>query len=125
VASLPLTGLARELAANCVLREARADRIQLVLAPEHGQLLTPGVLEKLEEALRSVFRRRLRVAVEIESPPEDTPAMLRKREDENRRAEAVEAIEGNAVVQDLCKTFGTKVDPELVQPVSNPKGVDI
>ena len=121
MASLPLTGLARELAANCALREAGADRIQLVLAPEHGQLLTSGVVKKLEEALRSVFGGRLRVAVEIERPPEDTPAKLRKREDENRRAEAVEAIEGNAVVQDLCKTFGTKVDPELVQPVSERK----
>ena len=124
VASLPLTGLARELAANCALREAGADRIQLALAPEHGQLLTPGVVEKLEEALRGVFHGRLKVVVEIERPPEDTPAKLRKREDENRRAEAVEAIEGNAVVQDLCKTFGTKVDPELVQPVSDPKGMD-
>jgi DNA polymerase-3 subunit gamma/tau len=121
VASLPLTGLVRELASNCAIREATPDRIELALAPEHGQLLTPGVLEKLEEALRSVFRGRPRVTVEIDSPPEDTPAAIRKREDEIRRVEAVEAIEGNAVVQDLCKTFGTEVDPELVQPVSGPK----
>jgi len=120
VARLPVNGLARELAANCALRESTAQRIRLALAPERGQLLTPGVRGKLEQALQQTFGAGLTVLVEIEKSSEETPASIRKREDQTRMAEAVEAIRSDVVVQDLCKTFGTRVDPELVQPVSEP-----
>ncbi len=122
--SLNLNGLARELASNCALRQATSDRVRLALAPEHAQLLRPGVQNKLESALHAVFRGKPAVIVEIDTPEEDTPAMVRKRAEESRRAKAVEAIQGDAFVQDLCNTFGAKVDPELVQPVPGSKGAD-
>ncbi|MDX1514067.1 MAG: DNA polymerase III subunit gamma/tau [Gammaproteobacteria bacterium] len=115
---LPVNGLARELAANCTLKEATPNRIRLALAPARGQLLTAGVQQKLENALRKLYGENLTLKIEIEKASGDTPASIRKRKDETRLARAVEAIRSDAVVQDLCKTFGTEVDPDLVQPVS-------
>ncbi len=124
VEALKLTGLARELASNCALRCSTAERVCLALAPEHAQLLRPGVQNKLESALHAVFRGKPVVIVEVDTPSADTPAVARKRAEEKRRAKAVEAIQGDAFVQDLCNTFGAKVDPELVQPMPGSKGAD-
>lgn len=124
VESLKLNGLARELASNCALRQATAERVCLALAPEHAQLLRPGVQNKLESALQALLRGRPAVVVEVDTPTEDTPAAARKRAEENRRARAVEAIQGDAFVQDLCRTFGAEVDPELVQPMPGSKRAD-
>ncbi len=122
--SLNLSGLARELAANCALRQATAEQVRLALAPEHAQLLRPAVQNKLESALHAVFKGRPALVVEVDSPDKDTPAVVRRRTQDQRRAKAVEAIQSDAFVQDLCKTFGAKVDPELVQPVSESNGAD-
>ncbi len=124
VESLKLNGLARELASNCALRQASAKQLRLALAPEHAQLLRPGVQNKLESALHAVLRGKPALVVEVDAPNEDTPAAVRKRAEENRRAKAVEAIQGDAFVQDLCNTFGAKVDPELVQPMPGSDGAD-
>jgi DNA polymerase-3 subunit gamma/tau len=96
----------------------------LALAPEHAQLLRPGVQNKLESALHAVFRGKPVLVVEVDTPSVDTPAVVRKRVEEKRRAKAVEAIQGDAFVQDLCNTFGATVDPELVQPIPRSKGAD-
>jgi DNA polymerase-3 subunit gamma/tau len=125
VAGLPINGLARELAANCALLEASSQRIRLALAPERGQLLTPGVRTKLERVLQEFFGADLTLAIEIETLTEETPASLRRRKDRIKMAEAVEAIRSDLVVQDLCKTFGTQVDPDLVQPVSETDAEEI
>jgi DNA polymerase-3 subunit gamma/tau len=124
VESLKLTGLARELASNCALRGSTAEQVRLALAPEHAQLLRPGVQNKLESALHAVFRGKPVLVVEVDTPSVDTPAVVRKRVEEKRRAKAVEAIQGDAFVQDLCNTFGATVDPELVQPIPRSKGAD-
>ncbi|MDH3316229.1 MAG: DNA polymerase III subunit gamma/tau [Gammaproteobacteria bacterium] len=124
VESLELNGLARELAVNCALRQATPEQVRLALAPEHAQLLRPGVQDKLKSALHGVLRGQPAVVIEVDTPDNDTPATVRKRAEENRRAKAVKAIQSDAFVQDLCKTFGAKVDPELVQPVPGSKGSD-
>jgi DNA polymerase-3 subunit gamma/tau len=117
VESLKLHGLARELASNCALREATREQVRLTLAPEHAQLLRPGVQNKLKAALQAALPGRPAVVVEVEAADEDTPAVVRRRAEEKRRSEAVESIQSDAFVQDLCKTFGAEVDPDLVQPV--------
>jgi DNA polymerase-3 subunit gamma/tau len=126
VESLKLRGLAGELASNCALRQATRERVRLTLAPEHAQLLRPGVQNKLEAALQAALQGKPAVIVEVETPGEDTPAAVRKRAEEMRRSKAVKAIQGDAFVQDLCKTFGAKVDPDLVQPMpaTTGKGVE-
>ncbi len=124
VESLELNGLARELAVNCALRQATPEQVRLALAPEHAQLLRPGVQDKLKAALHTVLRGQPAVVIEVDTPDNDTPAIVRKRAEENRRAKAVKTIQSDAFVQDLCKTFDAKVDPELVQPVPGSKGSD-
>ncbi len=124
VESLALNGLARELALNCALRQASAGQVRLALAPEHAQLLRPAIQSKLESALHAVFRGAPAIVVELDAPNEDTPAVVRKRSEEKRRAKAVQAIQSDAFVQDLCKTFGAEVDPEMVQPMPGSNGAD-
>lgn len=125
VSSLPIDGLAREVAVNCALQEATSRHVRLALAPGRGQLLTPGVRSKLQQVLQGIFGAGLKVAIEVEKSRQETPASIRRRKDRTRLAEAVEAIRSDIVVQDLCKTFGTQIDPDMVQPVSETDAEEI
>ena len=45
-----------------------------------------------------------------------TPAVLDEKRDAERLAAAQSAIAADPRVRELCETFGTQVNPELVKP---------
>ena len=114
---LALSGLARELALHCEPAGASGSTLRLRLAPGHEQLTATRLRTRLAEALEQRFGTPVTLEFEIAPPVTDTPARAeRRREDERQRA-AVAAIEGDDAVRAICETFGTRVDPRLVQPV--------
>jgi DNA polymerase III subunit gamma/tau len=117
IEAMGLVGLTRELAVNCQVVAAGAERVTLRLDPGHEQLTAPRVKEKLEHALERYCGRRLKVDIEIATPQGETPALARQREIELRRQAAVRAIENDSGVQAICDTFGAVVDEERVRPV--------
>ena len=91
--------------------------LKLRLAPNHEQLMGSRTREQLEGAVRKRLGESLKLDIEFESPPQDTPAQRDQRRDAERRRAAVQAIENDATVRAICETFGTEVDPKLVDPV--------
>ena len=117
VGELGVSGLARELAANCEPTGYDGGALKLRLAPNHEQLMAARTREQLERALEKRLGVSLRLDVEIAAPQQDTPARREQRLDTERRQAAVAAIENDATVRAICDTFGTEVDPRLVDPV--------
>ncbi len=117
VDELEVSGMARELAVNCEPTEHVSGVLKLRLAPSHAQLNADRAREQLEGALEKRLGAPVRLDIGIEEPPRDTPAQRARRDDANRRRAAVEAIENDRTVRAICETFGTKVDPRLVDPV--------
>lgn len=87
------------------------------LASNHVQLMGDRTRKQLEGALEKRLGESLKLDIELEEPPRDTPAQRERRQDAERRRAAVEAIENDATVRAICETFGTQVDPRLVDPV--------
>ena len=117
VEELGVTGMVRQLAANCEPVGHAEGRLKLHLAPRHEQLNASRAREQLERALEKRLGVPLALDIELALPREDTPARREERNDAERRQAAVAAIENDSTVRAICETFGTEVDPRLVTPV--------
>ncbi|MEX2525082.1 MAG: DNA polymerase III subunit gamma/tau [Gammaproteobacteria bacterium] len=113
--SMGLTGLMREIAGHCVLKEHDENRMHLVLAPDKEHLLNGSQKEKLQGAVRRYFGDQVRLVVSVEEPEQETPAQRRSREEEERLAAAKETLENDPNVKEMIDTFDATLDKDSVQ----------
>jgi len=114
--TLELRGAARELAAQCVYRRREGSTLHLEISAPHQHMATGQLLGRLEEALSKRFGENLRLRIQVGDGPLETPAKLDEQREAERLAAARGAIAADPKVRDLCDTFGTQVNPELVKP---------
>lgn len=117
VAALPLSGLARELALNCELRELAEGHCLLRLASSAGHLQMKPAPEKLQQALAQYFGRPLVVKIELGSPTAETPAVTAGRQRQERQDAAERAIEKDFFVQDAIVTLDATIVDSSIKPI--------
>ena len=118
IAALRLTGLARELAQHCELRELGEDRCTLRLAPEHAHLQMKPAPERLEQALAEHLGRRLVLKIELAQVEADTPAATAVRERRESQARAIAAIEQDSFVRDVIDGFDASFVENSIKPIA-------
>jgi DNA polymerase-3 subunit gamma/tau len=118
IAALRLTGLARELAQHCELRELGEDRCTLRLAPEHAHLQMKPAPERLEQALAEHLGRRLVLKIELAQVEADTPAATAVRERRESQARAIAAIEQDSFVRDVIDGFDASLVENSIKPIA-------
>jgi DNA polymerase-3 subunit gamma/tau len=116
-ASLPLAGMARQLAQHCELAERDADRIVLRLPPAHKHLQGKAQQDKLEAELRNHYRRPLRLVIEVAEAAGVTPAERTRSEKRERQERAVAAIEQDPFVRAAIDLFDASIDESTIKPV--------
>ena len=117
VNELNLTGLTRQLAIHCIVKEHNEDLIHLELDTAYSQLLTDKQKELLHEALQSHLNHpiRLNITTGVITNAE-TPAQLQQQQ-QNERLQAAElAIKSDRNVQSLLETFNARIEPNSIQP---------
>nr|VFK31147.1 MAG: DNA polymerase-3 subunit gamma/tau [Candidatus Kentron sp. MB]VFK34640.1 MAG: DNA polymerase-3 subunit gamma/tau [Candidatus Kentron sp. MB]VFK76839.1 MAG: DNA polymerase-3 subunit gamma/tau [Candidatus Kentron sp. MB] len=116
VAGLRLTGMAKELAKNCILAECRKGLVCLRLAPEHRQLAGESMHRQLERALGAYWGENLRLTIEAGTTEgaRQTPAAIGQRRDDERHRAAVLAVNQDPNVQALRTTFDARIDKVLI-----------
>ena len=116
VEKLGLRGTARELASHCVYQRREGATLYFAINFEHREMATGQLVGRLEEALSRHYGESLKVKIQPGEGALETPAKL----DEKRAAEKLEAarlaVAADPKVRELCETFGTQVNPELVKP---------
>ena len=108
------SGVAKELAAHCVLRERTPQKLHLVLAPAHEPLLKAGK-DKLQDAIREKIGADVKLIVTVEDPDAETPAQRRDREQQEQQAAAVQAMENDPNVKAVLDAFDGKLDRNSVR----------
>ena len=111
---LDLSGMARLLASNCVLRRHSEGTIDLDLGREHEQLLNAGTRGRLEAALGDYLGRSIRLRVEVTAHRGETPAERAAREEGDRIERATRELEADPVYRDLLERF--EASPRSIQP---------
>lgn len=117
VAELPLSGLAKELALNCELREIGEGHCLLRLASSAAHLQMKPSPEKLQQALSSYFSRQLVLKIELGAPSVDTPAVTAGRQRQERQEGAELAIEKDFFIQDAIATLDAKIVDSSIKPI--------
>lgn len=118
VARLDLQGMAAQLAANCVLLERQDGRLRLLLDRNHKHLHSAATEERLQQALQAECGGKVAIDIAVgEVQTAATPAARSRLREQQRREEAIAALEGDAGVRAFQDVFNARIIPETVQPI--------
>lgn len=108
---MALSGLTRELARHCILKDCSGNQVSLSLQPGQRHLLSPVQQEQLQAALRRRFDEGLRLLFEEEEGnAAETPAQKQVRARLEEKQAAIKAIEDDPKVKTLQEAFGATID---------------
>ncbi len=120
LASLSVSGMARELAQHCALRGIDAAGVALVLSPMHRHLLMKPSQDKLQQALADHYARPLSLRIDIEEIADETPAAAAQKRRQARQAQAVAAVEQDEFVREAVDLFDATLIESSIKPVVKP-----
>jgi len=121
---LSVSGMVKELAANCALREVKDDVITLVIDEGHRTLCSTKAEKRLQQALCEYYDRDMRIEIIVEGSGSsvekvETPAQTQSRETNERQQQAEKAVEEDGFVQAMKENFNAEIVPGSVKPVAD------
>ncbi|MEY2853632.1 MAG: hypothetical protein RL030_764 [Pseudomonadota bacterium] len=120
VERLELSGLARQLAANCALIGRQGAVVRLALDARSQSIRSPASEEKLAAALSRLAGESLRVAIEVgATAAQASPARERDRQLDESVQAARASLEADPAIQTLRRQFGATIFSESVRPNRN------
>ncbi|MEF8766255.1 MAG: DNA polymerase III subunit gamma/tau [Candidatus Accumulibacter phosphatis] len=117
LAALKVSGMARELAQHCELRDLGKARMLLRLSPTHRHLLMKPAQDKLQQSLVEHFGRPLQLLIELEEGSGDTPAAAAERDRRERMDLAIASVEQDGFVRELIETFDATLIESSIKPI--------
>jgi DNA polymerase-3 subunit gamma/tau len=117
VATLSLSGMARQLAQHCELAEVASGHITLRLPPLHKHLQGKAQQDKLQGELQKHYGRPLKLNIDVAAPAGETPADRAKSVQRERQEQAVAAIEGDSFVREMVDVFDATIDESTIKPI--------
>lgn len=118
IEAMNLTGLARQLASHCVLKEHTSHKLHLLLAPAHAALLASSQQERLQQDLRARYGEQLKLVITVEQTEQESPADEKLRQVDERQRQAVQSLEQDPMVQAMLETFDAVIEPDSIRPES-------
>ncbi len=115
-AALDLSGLARQLAANCAFLGRQGNVARLGLDARHESMRTKAQEERIAQALSRQLGETVRVEIEIVDGAVETLAADRARQSANEMDAARAALAGDPAVRALQQRFGATLHPDTVRP---------
>jgi DNA polymerase-3 subunit gamma/tau len=118
VASLKLTGMAAQLAAQTEFKGLSGNVLSLALPVAHKHLADRAYADKLKAVLDQASGRKLLLAFEVGGPAETTLAAQEKRQRAEQQARAEAAFRDEPFVRDVLERFEARVRPDSIKPLS-------
>jgi DNA polymerase III subunit gamma/tau len=118
VSAAGLSGMARQIALNCVPASFADGALVLRLDESSAFSRSPAVEEKLTQGLSKYLGRDIRVTFEVSQSDLATPARQRAIADQDRALRAAAAFDEDPAVKGLQERFGAEVDVASVKPTN-------
>ncbi|TXI18670.1 MAG: DNA polymerase III subunit gamma/tau [Nitrosomonas sp.] len=123
VQHLKLTGMAKMLAHHSEAKFLSAEKIELCVPEMHKHLLDKKYQDKIQTMLNNYFGRTVALNFSIDNDvAEQIPAAILQRQQQQKQAEAIAAIEEDATVQDLIDQFDARLIVPSIKPINNKGG---
>jgi DNA polymerase-3 subunit gamma/tau len=117
IASLKLTGMAAQLAAQTELKSISGNVLTLALPTSHKHLADKAYADKLKTALEAVVGRKLLLAFEVGDVTDASLAARQQRERAEAKAKGEQAFREEPFVRDLLTRFDGRIKTETVEPL--------
>jgi DNA polymerase-3 subunit gamma/tau len=122
VSRLELNGMAGLLARYGELASFENNHLELIVPESQKAYTDRSYQEKLRAVLVPIFGAGFRLSVRAGVANGSSLAAARAKEDEQRQASAVSAIEQDPFVRDLVRDFGAEVVPASIRPAGGGNG---
>ncbi len=116
IIELELTGLVKELAGHCVLKDHSSDRIQLQLRPAQEHLLKTGQKDRLQKAIQDRYGAHLKLTISVEEPETQTPIQQKVQAEQDRLKQAANSLQTDPFVKQMQDSFSATLDQKSIQP---------
>lgn len=117
IQQLKLTGMAKMLAQHSEAKLLSTENIELCVPAVHKHLLEKKYQDKIQSALNTYFGKPVVLNYSVGSLTGLTPVVLRQREEEEKQAKAIAAIEKDPIVQELIESFDAKLVVSSIKPI--------
>lgn len=114
---LGVTGILQSTIANCQMVARSGNEFHFIVDENNSTLYDPSHQQRLADLLSNYFIERVHVKIQPGKLTAETPALIAKRQQEARYANAVNAIKTDPVVQQLIEHFGATLREETIQPI--------
>jgi DNA polymerase-3 subunit gamma/tau len=111
---LPLTGVARNIAANSVLQEVNGNLLTLVLDEGKATLYNDEHRKRIESVLAEYFALPLQLRVDLGAVDAETPAAWRARREAERKEAARKAFVEDDLVRAVVERFGAEIQYDSI-----------
>jgi len=114
---LGVTGILQSTIANCQLVARSGNEFQFIVDDNNSTLYDPSHQQRLSDLLSNYFIERVHAKIQIGKLTAETPALIAKRHQEERYANAVAAIKTDPIVQQLIDHFGATLREETIRAI--------
>jgi len=114
---LKLRGLALNAAENAEFISKDQGNIQLGVNAGHLSLFTPAVTQRIENALSSFYKEKIKIKLNSEAQTQSTPAQEKQREHQHNMQQAEDKIEKDPVLQEIQSKFSAKIIKNSIEPI--------
>ncbi|GGY65516.1 DNA polymerase III subunit gamma/tau [Cellvibrio zantedeschiae] len=114
---LGVTGILQSTVANCQLVARNGNEFQFIVDENNSTLYDPSHQQRLADLLSNYFIERVHVKIQPGKLTAETPALIAKRHQEERYANAVNAIKTDPIVQQLIEHFGATLREDTIQAI--------
>ena len=113
---LELSGLVKEFAGHCVLKEQGQNRIHLVLRPAQEHLLKTTQKDKLQKAITDRFGMDIKLIISVEESGTMTPTQQKQQAEQDRQTQEKASFQQDPFVKEMQDTFNATIDLNSIQP---------
>ena len=114
---LGVAGLTQSIAAHCQLVAVDDAVWQLHLDPGHSALYNENHRQRLEKAITEQQGQPVTLAVTVQAPTQETPAVAAARRRVARQKEAEASIQSDPLVQALINDFAAQICDDSIRPL--------
>ena len=119
VATLKLTGMAAQLAAQSELKSITGNALSLAIPASHKHLADKTYADKLKAVLDAATGRKLLLAFEIGEGNDASLAAVERRQRERARSEGEKAFRNEPFVRELVERFQATVRTDTIAPLAD------
>ncbi|MBX2824664.1 MAG: DNA polymerase III subunit gamma/tau [Gammaproteobacteria bacterium] len=120
VEQLGISGMPKQLASHCALREVTEQAVVLEVEAAHEHLNSERFAARLQQVICAALGRELLLRVETAQQELTTPARVHQQRADDALAAAHSAIQEDPVVRSLLQRVDGVVDEDSVKPVDVP-----